>query len=79
MRYGSTNLSTNKVPGLFIALQFVLALIDYHLAHLDNNNGIQAENLNIERRYSCRAMLNFEPVVTGGISQINESSLVVHM
>ena len=82
MRYGSTNLSTNKVPGLFIALQFVLPLIDYHLAHLDNNNGIQAENLNIERRYSCRAMLHFEPVAppaTGGISQINKSSLVVHM
>jgi len=32
--------------------------------------------------YSCRAMLNFEPVApqaTGGISQINKSSLLVHM
>ena len=41
-----------------------------------------AKSLNIERRYSCRAMLNFEPVApraTGGISQINKSSLVVHM
>jgi len=36
----------------------------------------------IERRYSCRAMLKFEPVAPpaiGGISQINKSSLVVHM
>jgi len=43
---------------------------------------ITVDSLNIERRYSCRAMLNFEPVAppaTGGISQINKSSLVVHM
>ena len=43
---------------------------------------VRLESLNIERRYSCHAMLNFEPVAppaTGGISQINKSSLVVHM
>ena len=43
---------------------------------------VQTESLNIEKRYSCRAMLNLEPVAppaTGGISQINKSSLVVHM
>ena len=41
-----------------------------------------SESLNIERRYSCRAMLKFEPVAPlaiGGISQINKSSLVVHI
>ena len=40
------------------------------------------ESLNIERRYSCRAMLNFEPVApqaTGGISQINKSSGCPHV
>jgi len=40
------------------------------------------ESLNIERGYSCRAMLSFEPVApqaTGGIAQLNISSLVVHM
>ena len=34
-------------------------------------NMFTSESLNIERRYSCRAMLNFEPVAppaTGGIS-----------
>ena len=38
--------------------------------------------LRLERRYSCRAMLNFEPVAppaTGGISQTNKSYLVIHM
>ena len=42
----------------------------------------RAESLNIERRYSCCAMLNFEPVTppaSEGISQINKTSLVVHM
>jgi len=40
------------------------------------------ESLNIERRYSCRAMLNFEPVApptTPGISQINKSSDCPHV
>ena len=41
---------------------------------------MKPESLNIERRYSCRAMLKFEPVappVTGGIYQINKSSLIL--
>jgi len=40
------------------------------------------ESLNIERHYSCHAMVNFEPVAppaAGDISQINKSSLAVHM
>ena len=43
---------------------------------------VLSESLNIEKRYSYRAMLNLEPVAppaTGCISRINNSSLVVHM
>jgi len=43
---------------------------------------LDPERLNIERRYSCRTMLNFEPVAppaTGGISEINKSSGCLHV
>ena len=49
---------------------------------IDGLGSVSPESLNIERRDSCRAMLNFEPVAppaTGGISPINKSALVVHM
>ena len=62
-----------------------IRISDYSITRTGDDdpfNALIAESLNIERRYSCRAMLNFEPVAppaTGGISQINKSSLVVHM
>ena len=67
-----------------LSVVLLLLAVVYHdiFCAVKNRFLLSPESLNIERHYSCRATLNFEPVApqaTGGISQINKSSLVVHM
>jgi len=67
---------------LFMVYSLPLSVITYLQIRISYTRVLKSESLNTERRYSCRAMLNFEPVApppTGGISQINKSHLVVHM